>query len=78
MLARTPDENWFLDNGHGRPAFAYSNSISAAFRKMRNIAGLKGDPLHCLRRTGITEMLANDVPAVKVMRLLDTTRLTQR
>ena len=78
MLARTPDENWFLDNGHGKPAFAYSNSISAAFRKMRDIAGLKGDPLHCLRRTGITEMLANDVPAIKVMALaghysIDTT-----
>ena len=78
MLARQPEEKWFLDDGHGRPAFAYSNSVSAAFRKLRNAAGLKGDPLHCLRRTGITEMLANDVPAVKVMALaghysIDTT-----
>ena len=78
MLARQPEEKWFLDDGYGRPAFAYSNSVSAAFRKLRNAAGLKGDPLHCLRRTGITEMLANDVPAVKVMALaghysIDTT-----
>ena len=77
-LARGPEEKWWLDNGQGRPAFIQKNSITAALRRFRNIAGLKGDPVHCFRRTGITEMLEGDAKAVKVMALaghysMDTT-----
>jgi len=67
MMSRNPGEQWFLDDGHGRPAYMVKGSICAAMRKLRDKAGLTGDPLHCLRRTGITEMLAAEVPAVKVM-----------
>jgi len=77
-LARGLSEAWWLDDGNGNPAFIQKNSITAAFRKFRNLAGLEGDPIHCFRRTGITEMLEGDAKAVKVMALaghysMDTT-----
>ena len=69
LAARAPEEKWWLDNGKGKPAFLLRNSISCAFGKFRDAAGLSGDPLHCFRRSGITEMLDAEMMPVKVMAL---------
>ena len=66
LLARFPEELHYLDCGSGSPYYMDKNSITARMRMFRNKAGLTGDPLHCLRRTGITEMLDAGMPLSKV------------
>ena len=66
LLARFPEEVHYLDCETGEPSYQDKNSITARMRRFRNKAGLTGDPLHQLRRTGITEMLDAGMPLSKV------------
>mgnify|MGYP000011679395 FL=1 len=62
LQVRQSEERWFLDNGKGGQAFSTNSQLTQALRRHikrcgLDRAGLK--PLHSLRSTGITRMLAN-------------------
>ena len=62
LQVRNSQETWFLDNGKGGQAFSTNSQLTQALRRHikrcgLDRAGLK--PLHSLRSTGITRMLAN-------------------
>ena len=59
---REPEETWFLDNGKGRQAFSTNSQLAQALRRHIKREGLERagrKPMHSLRSTGITTMLAN-------------------
>ena len=59
---REPGERWFLDNGKGEQAFSTNSQLTQALRRHLKRSGLVRaglKPLHSLRSTGITRMLAN-------------------
>ena len=59
---REAGESWFLDNGKGGQAFSTNSQLTQALRRHLKRSGLDRaglKPLHSLRSTGITRMLAN-------------------
>ena len=59
---REPGERWFLDNGKGEQAFSTNSQLTQALRRHLKRSGLERaglKPMHSLRSTGITRMLAN-------------------
>ena len=59
---RESGERWFLDNGKGEQAFSTNSQLTQALRRHLKRSGLERaglKPMHSLRSTGITRMLAN-------------------
>lgn len=55
---RKPSERWWLDDGHGNPAYASAWALTQVFRRRCADLGIKGPkPLHGIRAAGITKML---------------------
>jgi integrase len=55
---RKPAERWWLDDGHGNPAYASAWALTQVFRRRCAELGIVGPkPLHGIRAAGITKML---------------------
>ena len=54
---RSNEEIWYLDSGEGKQWRAHPGALSMIFAKYRDQLGLTGDPLHTLRKSGITQAL---------------------
>ena len=62
LQLRQSEERWFLDNGKGGQAFSTNSQLTQALRRHIKRSGLERagiKPLHSLRSSGITRMLAN-------------------
>jgi integrase len=62
LQLRQSEERWFLDNGKGGQAFSTNSQLAQALRRHIKRCGLDRagiKPLHSLRSSGITRMLAN-------------------
>ena len=59
VMSRAQKEAWYLDDGNGGHWRTSPSALSRTFRWYRDELGLKGDPLHTLRKSGITEALNN-------------------
>ena len=68
VLNRSDKEVWYLDDGKGGNWRTSPSALSRIFKWYRDELGLKGDPLHTLRKSGITEALDNGGALEKVAR----------
>lgn len=58
LAQRGENERWWLDDGHGNPAYASAWALTQVFRRRCAELGIKGPkPLHGIRAAGITKML---------------------
>jgi integrase len=73
LQVRESQETWFLDNGKGRQAFSTNSQLTQSLRRHIKRGGLERrgrKPLHSLRSTGITTMLANGRKLDFVMKIV--------
>ena len=68
VLNRSDKEVWYLDDGKGGNWRTSPSALSRIFKWYRDELGLQGDPLHTLRKSGITEALDNGGALEKVAR----------
>jgi integrase len=66
VLNRSDKEVWYLDDGKGGNWRTSPSALSRIFKWYRDELGLQGDPLHTLRKSGITEALDNGGALEKV------------
>ena len=66
VLNRSEKEVWYLDDGKGGHWRTSPSALSRTFKWYRDELGLQGDPLHTLRKSGITEALDNGGALEKV------------
>ena len=66
VLKRSDKEIWYLDDGNGGHWRTSPSALSRTFKWYRDELGLQGDPLHTLRKSGITEALDNGGALEKV------------
>lgn len=58
LAQRGERERWWLDDGHGNPAYSSSWALTQVFRRRCAELGITGPkPLHGIRAAGITKML---------------------
>jgi len=58
LAQRGENERWWLDDGHGNPAYASAWALTQVFRRRCAELGIVGPkPLHGIRAAGITKML---------------------
>ena len=55
--SRGSKEVWYLDDGQGNLKYSSPSALSRIFKTYREQLGLTGQPLHTLRKSGITEAL---------------------
>ena len=67
-MTRSEKESWYLDDGKGGHWRTSPSALSRTFKWYRDELGLQGDPLHTLRKSGITEALDNGGALEKVAR----------
>jgi integrase len=63
---RRDKEVWWIDDGLGMLSKTSPSGLSRLFKGYRDQLGLTGNPLHTLRKTGITEALARNGRLEKV------------
>ncbi len=66
VMTRSEKESWYLDDGKGGHWRTSPQALSRTFKWFRDELGLQGDPLHILRKSGITEALDNGGALEKV------------
>jgi len=66
VMTRSEKESWYLDDGNGGHWRTSPSALSRTFKWYRDELGLQGDPLHTLRKSGITEALDNGGALEKV------------